>query len=110
MPSRRNRFEIWSEILEGCLRTCRTQNWLIRKVGVKTGVMKEALETLESSGLIEKIENPEAGLNYEFITTSKGEQALLQYYTLITEYFTLDQKEQYDQKLGLIRFFIKKSK
>jgi predicted transcriptional regulator len=84
MSLRRNRFEIWSEILEGCLRTCRTQSWLIRKVGVKTSVLKEALEAFEEKGLIEKVENTEVGLNFEFRTTKKGEQALLHYYELIT--------------------------
>jgi predicted transcriptional regulator len=110
MSLRRNRFEIWSEILEACLRTCRTQSWLIRKIGVKTSVMKEALEVLEEKGLIEKVENPEAGLNFEFRTTMKGEQALLHYYKLITEYFTTNEKEHTRKMLNILKFFMRKTK
>lgn len=100
----RNRFEIWSEVLEACLRNCRTQSWLIRKVGVKTSAMKEALDFLECTGLIEKVENPNVGLNYEFRTTAKGEQALLHYYQLIMDYFTQNGTDPRRGMRGLRRF------
>jgi len=110
MSPRRNRFEIWSEVLEACLQDSKTQSYLIRKVGVKTSTMKDALEVLEESGLIEKVENPEAGLNYEFGTTVKGENALLQYYKLVTEYFTTGEKENTKEMLGLLRFITRKTR
>jgi predicted transcriptional regulator len=110
MSPRRNRFEIWSEVLEACLRDSKTQSYLIRKVGVKTSTVKDALDVLEESGLIEKVENLEAGLNYEFRTTVKGENALLQYYKLVTEYFTTGEKEHTKEMLGLLRFITRKKR
>ena len=105
MSLRRNRFEIWSEVLEACLRNCRTQSWLMRKVGVKTSAMKEALDFLDGTGLIEKVEKSDVGLNFEFRTTAKGEQALLHYYRLITDYFTHNRNEHRRGMRGLRRYF-----
>ena len=77
----------------------------MRKIGVKTSTMKDALDFLEGVSLIEKVENPEVGLSFESRTTVKGEQALLQYYRLVTEYFTSDENEYKKGMLGLLKFF-----
>ncbi len=89
IPSRRNKFEIWAECLEACMRERRTQSWLLRELRLKTSAIKDALEFLVNGGLLEMIENPDTS-NSEFATTPKGEEALNQYYTLITKYFLLE--------------------
>jgi len=83
---RRSRFEIWAEILETCARTARTQSWLLRRVGLKTSAIKEALDFLVTAGLIEQLPSSDSDLG-EFQTTTKGEKALTQYYQLVTKYF-----------------------
>ncbi|MFX0201076.1 MAG: winged helix-turn-helix domain-containing protein [Candidatus Hodarchaeota archaeon] len=83
---RRSRFEIWAEILETCARTSRTQSWLLRRVGLKTSAIKEALDFLVTAGLIEQLPSLDRDLG-EFQTTTKGEAALTQYYQLVTKYF-----------------------
>ncbi|MFQ6123645.1 MAG: winged helix-turn-helix domain-containing protein [Candidatus Heimdallarchaeota archaeon] len=83
---RRSKFEIWAELLEACARTPRTQSWLLRKVGLKTSAIKEALDFLVTAGLIEQLTTSGSDLG-EFQTTGKGEEALTQYYQLITKYF-----------------------
>ena len=86
-PLRRNKFEIWSEILEFCLRTKRSQTWLLRKTRLKTSSIKEALQFLLSRKLIIKL-NDEEIIKYQ--TTEKGEDALKRYYILINDYFNLN--------------------
>ena len=86
MSSRRNKFEIWSEVMESCLRTSRTQTWLLRKIRLKTAAIKEILEFLLSRRLIEQIDEADGS---KYRTTKKGEQALMQYYNLINDFFNL---------------------
>lgn len=83
---RRSRFEIWAEILETCARTARTQSWLLRHIGLKTSAIKEALDFLVTAGLIEQLPSSDRDLG-EFQTTAKGEEALTQYYQLVTKFF-----------------------
>jgi len=83
---RRSKFEIWAELLEACARTPRTQSWLLRLVGLKTRAIKEALDFLVTAGLIETQPASDSELG-EFRTTPKGEEALTQYYQLVTKYF-----------------------
>ncbi|MFQ5820225.1 MAG: winged helix-turn-helix domain-containing protein [Candidatus Heimdallarchaeota archaeon] len=83
---RRSKFEIWAELLEACARTARTQSWLLRKVGLKTSAIKEALDFLVTANLIEQLPTSDSDLR-EFRTTEKGEEALTQYYNLVTKYF-----------------------
>ncbi len=83
---RRSKFEIWAELLEACARTARTQSWLLRKVGLKTSAIKEALDFLVTAGLIEQLPTSDSDLG-EYKTTVKGEEALTQYYNLVTKYF-----------------------
>jgi predicted transcriptional regulator len=84
--SRRTKFEIWAAILESCLRESRTQSWLLRKLGLKTSAVKQAIEFLVKAHLIDPIqESSEDRTSYS--TSTKGKEALEQYYTLITSYF-----------------------
>ena len=87
MTARRNKFEIWSEILESCLRTPRTQTWLLREIRLKTQAIKETLHFLLLRHLIEQIDDIN-GIKYQ--TTKKGEEALIKYYNLINDFFELD--------------------
>jgi len=84
--SKRSKFEIWSEILESCLRRPRSQTWLLRKIRLKTKTVKTALQFLQSRELLEQIEDSDI---IKYLTTKKGEGALIQYYNLITEFFDL---------------------
>ncbi len=83
---RRSKFEIWAELMEACARIARSQSWLLRKVGLKTSAIKEALNFLTTTGLIEQLSSPNED-RHEYLTTAKGEEALTQYYQLITKYF-----------------------
>lgn len=83
---RRSKFEIWAELLEACARTPRTQSWLLRRVGLKTRAIKEALDFLVTAGLIETHSSPDSDIG-KFRTTAKGEEALTQYYQLVSKYF-----------------------
>jgi predicted transcriptional regulator len=84
--TRRSKFEIWAELLEACARTPRTQSWLLRRVGLKTSAIKESLDFLVTTGLIEQRASSDSEIG-EFFTTKKGEDALTQYYQLVTKYF-----------------------
>ncbi|OLS16153.1 MAG: hypothetical protein RBG13Loki_0200 [Promethearchaeota archaeon CR_4] len=87
--SRRNQFEIWAEVLEVCVRTGRTQSWLLRQLRLKTSAIKEALEFLLGAGLIAATINADVDTR-QYQTTPKGEEALTTYYKLITKYFVKD--------------------
>lgn len=86
-PSRRNKFEIWSEILEFCLGKKRTQTWLLRKTRLKTSSIKESLKFLLSRNLIKPIND---GDITKYQTTERGKDALKRYYSLINDYFNLN--------------------
>ncbi len=84
-PVRRSKYEIWSEILEVCLYVTRTQTWILRKLGLKTSSVKEAIEFLLERELLEvNNENEESSL---YKTSRKGEEGLILFYQLITKYF-----------------------
>jgi predicted transcriptional regulator len=59
----------------------------MRHLGLKTQMIKEDLQFLLDAGLFEQIDAPEAGI-YVFKTTEKGREALDQFYTLVTQFFT----------------------
>ena len=86
--SRRSKFEIWSEVLEFCLRAKRTQTWLLRKTRLKTSAIKETIQFLLSRNLIEQLNDNDI-IKYQ--TTDRGEEVLKKYYTLINDYFDLNQ-------------------
>jgi len=89
--SRRSKFEIWSEVLEFCLRAKRTQTWLLRKTRLKTTAIKETLQFLLSRNLIEKLDD---GDSIKYHTTDRGEEVLKKFYTLINDYFNLNQSRK----------------
>jgi predicted transcriptional regulator len=84
--SRRNKFEMWAEVLEFCLRVKRTQTWLLRETRLKTSAIKETLKFLLSRNLIEEL-NEDAIIKYR--TTTRGEEVLKRFYTLVNDYFDL---------------------
>jgi predicted transcriptional regulator len=83
---RRTKYERWVEILESCVWHVRTQSWLMRNLGMKTQLIKEDLTFLTGAGLLDQLDEPEAGI-YEFKTTEKGREALNQFYKLVTRFF-----------------------
>ncbi|MDO8125325.1 MAG: winged helix-turn-helix domain-containing protein [Candidatus Hermodarchaeota archaeon] len=101
--ARRGKFEIWSALLEACLRTPRTQSWLMRKVGLNTAAAKEALSILTSGGLLEQESEPTAGI-FEYKTTEKGKAALAQYYQLIASFFGTRHKSRVKQYMIVLLF------
>ena len=86
--SRRSKFEIWAEVLEFCLRAKRTQTWLLRKTRLKTSTIKETLQFLLSRNLIEQLNEDEI---IRYHTTQRGEEVLKRFYTLVNDYFDLNQ-------------------
>jgi len=89
--SRRSKFEIWAEVLEFCLRSKRTQTWLLRETRLKTSAIRETLEFLLSRNLIEQL-NEEDITKYK--TTDLGEEALKKFYTLVNDYFDLNHNQK----------------
>ena len=89
--TRRSKFEIWSEVLEFCLRTKRTQTWLLRETRLKTSAIKETLQFLLSRNLIRKLND---GDLIKYQTTERGEEVLKRFYTLINDYFDLNQNRK----------------
>ena len=84
--SRRNKFEIWAEVLEFCLRAKRTQTWLLRETRLKTSTTKETLQFLLSRNLIQELSENNVT---KYLTTARGEEVLKRFYTLINDYFDL---------------------
>jgi predicted transcriptional regulator len=72
--------------MEACVHTARTQSWLMRQVGLKTKAIKEAINFLLTTGLIKQQHSSDRNLG-EFQTSAKGEEALTQYYQLVTKFF-----------------------
>ncbi|MFX1364926.1 MAG: winged helix-turn-helix domain-containing protein [Promethearchaeota archaeon] len=86
--SRRSKFEIWAEVLEFCLREKRTQTWLLRETRLKTSAIKEILQFLLSRNLIKQLND---GDIIKYQTTERGEEVLKRFYTLVNDYFDLNQ-------------------
>jgi len=94
--SRRSKFEIWSEILEFCLWKKRSQTWLLRNTRLNTNAIKESLQFLLSRNLIDQINEGEI-VKYQI--SDKGKEALEKFYTLINDYFNLNQEKRKKKKL-----------
>ena len=88
--SRRNRFEIWAEVLEFCLRAKRTQTWLLRETRLKTSAIKETLQFLLSRNLIEELNEDNIA---KYHTSARGEEVLKRFYTLVNDYFDLNKSK-----------------
>jgi predicted transcriptional regulator len=84
--TQRNKFEIWSEILEACNKVPRTQSWLLRELRLKTSSVKNSISFLIERELIYQVE-VEKYNTVAYLITDKGKEALRNYYTLITKYF-----------------------
>jgi predicted transcriptional regulator len=59
----------------------------MRHLGLKTQIIKEDIQFLLDAGLFVQVDEPESGI-YVFKTTEKGREALDQFYTLVTQFFT----------------------
>ncbi|MHA1915392.1 MAG: winged helix-turn-helix domain-containing protein [Promethearchaeota archaeon] len=91
--ARRSKFEIWAEVLEFCLRAKRTQTWLLRKTRLKTSAIKETLEFLLSRNLLEQLTDNDIT---KYHTTDRGEEVLKRFYSLVNDYFELNQSKSKD--------------
>ncbi|MFW9966321.1 MAG: winged helix-turn-helix domain-containing protein [Candidatus Thorarchaeota archaeon] len=98
---RRTKYERWVELLEACVWEPRTQSWLMRRLGLKTQMIKEDIQFLLDASLFQQIDAPEAGI-YVFRTTEKGREALDQFYTLVTQFFISDSTSKRSAVLLLI--------
>ncbi len=85
--SRRTKYEIWVEILEVCLNSPRHQSWILRELRLKTNHVKESLQFLVNRNLI-KVEEEDNDVWLVYRTTTKGKEALLHYYKLISDFFS----------------------
>ena len=88
--SRRSKFEIWAEVLEFCLRAKRTQTWLLRETRLKTSAIKETLQFLLSRNLIKQLNEGDV---IKYHTTNLLEELLKRFYTLVNDYFDLNQSK-----------------
>ena len=86
--TRGSKHEIWAEILEICLITPRSQNWIMQELRLKTETVKEVLEFLLKRDLIE-ITQIENGKSDASKTTENGKQALHDFYKLVRQYFRI---------------------
>ncbi len=84
--TRRTKYEIWAEILEVCLKSPRSQSWILRELRLKTVNAKEALDFLSERGLIEMIHLENSKWD-GYRTTILGKQALHDFYKLLRHYF-----------------------
>lgn len=90
MP-RRTKYEIWVEILEVCLNQSRHQSWILRELGLKTDHVKDSIQFLIDRDLLHA-DNQEEEKWVGYQTTLKGKEALLHFYTLITNFFPQKKK------------------
>ena len=82
---RRTKYDMWSEILESCLKTHRTKYWLTSRLGMSWKVIDESIGFLTKAKLIEVIDSRNSTKKYQ--TTPKGQGALRTYKILINKYF-----------------------
>jgi predicted transcriptional regulator len=84
--SRRTKYDIWSDILESCVKKQRTRFWLTSRLGLSWKVVDESLRFLTTAKLIEatKLQRKETT---KYKTTAKGQEALITYRRLLIEYY-----------------------
>lgn len=88
---RRNKYEIWAQILDLCSREPSHLSRILHKIRLKTSLCKEYLLFLLERNLLETIEKEnDRGIMYQ--TTLKGKEALNEFYNLITKFFTPKKK------------------
>ena len=89
--SRRNKYEIWAQILDFCSREPCHLSKILHKIRLKTSLCKEYLSFLLERNLLETIEK-ENDRSIMYQTTLRGKEALNEFYKLITKFFTLKKK------------------
>ena len=89
--SRRNKYEIWAQILDFCSREPCHLSKILQKIRLKTSLCKEYLSFLLERNLLETIEK-ENDRSIMYQTTLRGKEALNEFYKLITKFFTLRKK------------------
>jgi predicted transcriptional regulator len=85
-PSRRTKYDLWSEILESCVENQRTKFWLTSRLRLSYKVVDECLRFLSNRKLIETTESQNETTKYK--TTVEGQEALSAYKLLVGKYFT----------------------
>ncbi|MFX1313493.1 MAG: winged helix-turn-helix domain-containing protein [Promethearchaeota archaeon] len=88
---RRNKYEIWAQILDLCSREPCHLSKILQKIRLKTNLCKEYLLFLLERNLLETIEK-ENDRSIMYQTTLRGKEALNDFYKLITKFFTLKKK------------------
>ncbi|MFX1309541.1 MAG: winged helix-turn-helix domain-containing protein [Promethearchaeota archaeon] len=89
--SRRNKYEIWAQILDLCSREPSHLSRIIHKLRLKTSLCKEYLLFLLERNLLETIEK-ENDRSILYQTTLKGKEALNEFFNLINKFFTPKKK------------------
>ena len=88
---RRNKYEIWAQILDLCSREPSHLSRILQKIRLKTSLCKEYLLFLLERNLLETIEKEnDRGISYQ--TTLRGKEALNEFLNLITKFFTPKKK------------------
>jgi predicted transcriptional regulator len=88
---RRNKYEIWAQILDLCSREPSHLSRILQKLRLKTSLCKEYLLFLLERNLLETIEKEnDRGISYQ--TTLRGKEALNEFFNLITKFFTPKKK------------------
>lgn len=88
---RRNKYEIWAQILDLCSREPSHLTRIIQKLRLKTSLCKEYLIFLLERNLLETIEK-ENDRNISYQATLRGKEALNEFLKLITKFFTPKKK------------------
>jgi predicted transcriptional regulator len=83
--SRRTKYDIWSEILQSCIKTQRTKFWLTSRLRLSWKFVDDAIRFLTTAKLIEPIKHIDETTHYK--TTAKGQEALNAYELLVEKYF-----------------------
>jgi predicted transcriptional regulator len=84
-PSRRTKYDLWSEILDSCVEKQRTKFWLTSRLRLSYKVVDESLRFLTNGKLIKTTERQSETTKYK--TTVKGQEALNVYKLLVEKYF-----------------------
>ena len=88
---RRNKYEIWAQILDLCSREPSHLSRILQKLRLKTSLCKEYLLFLLERNLLETIEKEnDRGISYQ--TTLRGKEALNEFFNLIAKFFSPKKK------------------
>ena len=82
---RRNKYEIWIEILDFCTADNIHLSYIIRELRLQTGKCKEYLKFLLERDLLNVIETDQNGIIYQ--TTEKGRECVKEFLEDINKFF-----------------------